>query len=327
MKVFIPAYLYSDSFADNVRTTLLSMGHEVRTLGEIDYRKYGSLYRYAIRMIFERIRRGAPSREEYKILKLCREYKPDLFLSTTACIHPEILEGLGKICRGGRIMWWGDPPANNVRWGFLDPEWDFVFLKDHSAVNKLQLIGRNAFLLHEAMNPVWHKPLAEQSNEEVVIAGNYYPFRQSLALKLMNDGINVALYGPPPPYWANQKIKNKHTGRYIVREEKSRIFGEGMACLNSFTMLEGDSLNCRAFDIAGSGGLQIIEHRSVIEECFEPNREVLVFKSYEELKDHICRARKYPREMALIRRSGSRRALAEHTYRHRLTNILNIINR
>ncbi|MBE0670934.1 MAG: glycosyltransferase [Anaerolineales bacterium] len=326
MKVFIPAHLYGDSFAENVSVTLALMGHEVKTLGYVNHNIYGSRYRFATRILFEHIRRGAPSREECKMLKTCREFKPDLFLSTTTSIHPEILEGLRKVCRGGRVIWWGDSPANNERWGFLDPEWDYIFLKDHFAVNKLRLIGRNAFLLHEAMNPCWHKPLASQRNDEVIIAGNYYSFRQFIVLKLMDDGISTKLFGPPPPRWAHKKIKEKHTGRYIIREEKSRIFGEGMACLNTFSMAEGDSLNCRAFEIAGSGGLQIIEHRNIIEKCFEPNKEILVFNSYDELNDHIFRARKYPKEMATIRRSGTIRALAEHTYKHRLTVILNTLN-
>jgi len=95
-----------------------------------------------------------------------------------------------------------------------------------------------------------------------------------------------------------------------------------MVCLNTFDLAEGDSLNCRAFEIAGAGGLQFIEHRQAVEECFEPGRELIVFKTYEELLDNINRARKWPAEMAHVREAGARRALAQHTYRHRLNVIL-----
>jgi spore maturation protein CgeB len=71
--------------------------------------------------------------------------------------------------------------------------------------------------------------------------------------------------------------------------------------------------------------LQFIEHRPAVEECFEPGKELLTFKTYEELTEHIERAKKYPKEMVAIREAGAQRAHAEHTYRHRLEVILNNI--
>lgn len=326
MKVFIPMSCYPDSFADNVRVTLESMGHETRTMGQVDHKKYWSLPRWGFRVAMERIRGNRPSRFDLRILKLAREFQPDMILSTTGEVHPEVLAELGKVCSGRRILWWGDSPANSRKWGILDPGWDLVFMKDRSAVHKLRLVGRNAHLLHEAMNPVWHKPVGGQKNDSVVVAGNYYAYRQAVLLRLMGDGVPVRLYGSPPPPWAHPKIRMNHTGRYIVCEEKSRMFREGLACLNTFNLTEGNSLNCRAFEIAGAGGLQLIEYRSAVEECFEPGKELLAFRTYEELLDQIDRARKSPGEMAAIRDAGARRALAEHTYRHRLDVILRVVN-
>jgi len=326
MRVFIPAYCYRDSFADNVRVTLRSMGHDVRTLGQIDSSRIWSFFARFRRRLNEFIPSVRPSWEEYNIIKIGKEYKPDLFLSLTQRIHPEVLFELKKGCGGRRVLWWGDPPAYSQQWGIVDPEWDFVYLKDRSTVKKLCIAGRNAFLLNEAMNPVWHKPISRQINNEIVVAGNYYAYRQAVVLRLMEDGVGMQLYGPPPPRWADPRIVEHHTGRYVVCEEKSQVFGEGMACLNTFTLGEGDSLNCRAFEIAGAGGLQIIENRPAITECFEPGRDLLVFETYEELMSHIDRARKYPEEMNLIRESGAKRALSDHTYRHRLEVIIANLN-
>ena len=107
-----------------------------------------------------------------------------------------------------------------------------------------------------------------------------------------------------------------------MKEEKSRVFGEALACLNSTHITEGNSLNCRAFEIAGAGGLQLIEYKPIIEKCFEPDKEVLVFKTYEQLLSHIERANRFPKEIAQIRLAGAKRALSEHTYEHRLKTIL-----
>jgi spore maturation protein CgeB len=261
------------------------------------------------------------------MLKRARQFRPDLVLAMTVQVHPAIMEELGQVSGKRRVLWWGDPPANSRRWGVMDPGWDFVFIKDRAAAEKLRLAGRNAHLLHEAMNPAWHRPVSGQKNEDVVVAGNYYAFRQAVLLRLMEEGVSLRLYGSPPPRWSHPGIRKHHAGRFVVREEKSRVFGMGMACLNTFSLAEGDSLNCRAFEIAGAGGLQLIEHRPAIEECFEPGKELLVFRTYEELRDHIARARRSPVEMAAIREAGARRAIAEHTYRHRLETILREVSR
>jgi len=298
------------------------MGHEVYTLGAVSHRAYWSLPRYALRVALSRLYRERPEPLERKVIKLARNFKPDLVLGLTAGLHPETMDALGKLCPGRVVLWWGDPPANSQRWGILDPAWDAIFLKDRAAVLKLRILGKNASLLHEAMNPVWHKPLASQGHERVVVAGNYYAFRQAIVLRLMGDGVKFDLFGPRPPHWAHEDIKGQYLGRYVMREEKSQAFGEALACLNTFPLAEGNSLNCRAFEIAGAGGLQLIEYRPAIEDCFEPGRELLAFSTYEELMGHIERARKYPEEVRPIREAGAKRALAEHTYTHRLQRIL-----
>ena len=103
------------------------------------------------------------------------------------------------------------------------------------------------------------------------------------------------------------------------------MFGEALGCLNTFSLAEGNSLNCRAFEIAGAGGLQLIEYRPAIEECFEPGKELLTFSTFEELMAHIEWARKDPNAMRDIRKAGARHALAAHTYKHRLEIILNAL--
>jgi spore maturation protein CgeB len=207
------------------------------------------------------------------------------------------------------------------RFGLLSKEWDFIFMKDLDAVLKFRRIGLNAHLLHEAMNPAWHKPIAKQVNEEIVVAGNFYGYRQFLVRELLQRGVRLVLYGGRLPRWIYPEIRKIHTGRYVIREEKSRVFGEAMACLNSTQIIEGNSLNCRAFEIAGAGGLHLMEYKPIISECFEPRKEVLTFDSLDELMGHIERARMFPGEMEKIREAAARRALAEHTYKHRLETI------
>ena len=146
-----------------------------------------------------------------------------------------------------------------------------------------------------------------------------------MATKLIRSGIDVAIYGSPAPGWAAKEVKKAHRNRYIVREEKSQVFGAALACLNGSPMCEGNALNCRAFEIAGAGGLQVLDFRPIVAECFEPGSEILLFHSFEELLEILRRATRAPEEMRAVREAGARRALAEHTYRHRLRSILGLV--
>jgi spore maturation protein CgeB len=325
MKILLASPSYEDSFAENVGATLMEMGHEVYSPLQEVHADYYSLTRRAFRALAERLVGDRPSGEETRVLEAAKSLKPDLVLSLTRGLHPEVLEAIGRACGARRVLWWGDPPANNVRFGMLASGWDLVLVKDARAVSKLRLIGRNAHLLHEAMNPRWHRPLAEQMNDRIAVVGNSYAFRQAACLRLLECGFALGIYGPQPPSWSYTAYRQVHTQEYVVKEGKSRVFGEALGCLNTFSMVEGDSLNCRAFEIAGAGGLQLIEARPAILECFEPDKEVLTFSSFDELTAHIVRARKDPAGMKAIRAAGARRAISEHTYRHRLERMFSLL--
>jgi len=322
MRVLLLGPRFQDGFADNVACALEDMGHEVVGADEIEHAKYWSLPRRALRVAEERLFGDSPQPQDRAVLRMAKERRPDVLLALTWDVHPEILDALGRFFPGRRVLWWGDAPANSRRFGLVNPFWDRVYVKDPDAVKKLRLAGKESALLHEAMNPRWHRPLARQKSDAIVVAGNYYAFRQAVLSRLYRDGARLELYGSEPPPWSAKEIRKGFSGKYIVREEKSRVFGEGMACLNTFALAEGNSLNCRAFEIAGAGGLQLIERRPILEACFSPGEEVLAFETYEELLDQVERARRFPAEMLSIRERGARRALAEHTYRHRLERIL-----
>ena len=322
MKIFVSGTFKEDSFAENVAVTLKAMGHEVCFPSVI---KSSSLLGLPLLGELEkRINHTGPLRFEKKLINQIKEFKPDLFFSVTQNYSPEFLAVVAKLTPK-LVMWWGDAIALNYRMTLLSRSWTAIFLKDKSAVRKLNIIGVPAYFLNEAMNPLWHRPLASQQNSAVVIAGNYYNYRLALIELLRDRGVSLELYGSKPPRWASSEICKIHSGEYITKENKSRIFGAGLACLNSFSFFEGNSLNCRAFEIAGAGGLQLIEYKETIQDCFEPGRELITFSSQEELFSAIDRAKKDPGEMKKIREAGQRRAHSEHTYEQRLKTIFNIL--
>jgi spore maturation protein CgeB len=320
VKVLIPNFAEPDSFVDNVASTLRTMGHEVVTSPRLFGRGSDRLQR----LVRELKHHAFPqqwSEAETWAVRAARETRPELVLCLTQSLRQEALAELRRAGAARLVSWWGDPPANMQGMGLLQDGWDLIFLKDAAAVRKFQAVGLEAHHLNEAMNPTWHRRNFGKISDEVVVAGSYYGYRQFLVARLLEAGVPMALYGRRPPRWSAEPIKRAHWGRYVTREEKSLVFGSGLACLNSTSLAEGASLNCRAFEIAGACGLQLIEDSPSVASCFEPGLEVLTYGSVDDIHEHLGRARKDRGWAMELREAGHRRANAEHTYAHRLADI------
>jgi spore maturation protein CgeB len=324
LKILIPYPTEPDNFQDNVAFTLRMMGHQVVAAPK----RIGRSRHGATRLLQDVKQKAFPRQwnaAERWVIAVARQAVPDIVLCLTQSLRDEVLDVLRKLGVRHLIAWWGDTPANMQEMGLLSPNWDRIFLKDVAAVAKFEAVRLQAELLHEAMNPAWHKRCFESIGHDIAVAGSLYGYRQYLVKQLASAGVPLAVYGASPPRWADPIVKSLHSGKYIVREEKSQIFGSALACLNPAALSEGDSLNCRAFEIAGACGLQLIEDKRAVSSCFEPNEEVLVYRSIEEIESHIAKAKRDIRWAMRIREAGYRRAHSDHTYARRLRHILHRI--
>ncbi|NKB28877.1 MAG: glycosyltransferase [Rhodobacteraceae bacterium] len=320
LHILIPNFPSPDGFVDNVAHCLQQMGHRVTCAP----RPFGR----SRRPILDGAGRAAQSafpqfwtRAERWAVAAARALRPDVLLCMTQALRDDALAEVGRLGIR-RIAWWGDPPANMRTMGLLSDEWDAIHLKDRAAVGRFRALGLPAQLTHEAMNPDWHCPQGAQSVPDVAVVGNFYGYRQALAARLAAKGVPQALYGPPLPRWGDRSLRDLHRGTYLVKQQKSQVFEGALACLNSTSLAEGDSLNCRAFEICGAGGLQLIEDRAIVADCFAPDHEVLTYRSIDDILGHLDHARSNPGWARNIRAAGLARASAEHTYQHRLTRIL-----
>lgn len=324
VRILVPNFPAPDSFTDNVVHTLRAMGHDVRCMDRLSARDRGRVRRIAVDTFTGFFPQTWSAQERWAVSST-RNWTPDLVLALTIALREEVLSELRSA--GTRICaaWWGDTPANMRGMGLLADGWDKLYIKDAAAVSKFRAVGLSADVLHEAANPDWHKPTlvtGHRDSDALVVAGNYYGYRQFLVRRLAEAGVPLALYGNRPPRWSNATVKAQFRGSYIVKQEKSEVFHSALACLNCTHLSEGQSLNCRAFETCGAGGLQLIEHKDALADCYEPGREVLTYASVEEIVGHLDRARAEPGWAMAIREAGYRRTVAEHTYRHRLTRIL-----
>lgn len=325
MRFLIPNFRTADSFVDNVASTIEQMGFEVDTMPRIKQAFHESKLWQLYRIIQEK-RQGTKFWEQEKWLELQLKKKTyDVMLCLTQSIDERLLF-LAQEKGIKTVAWWGDTPGNMLGRGLLCEGWNQIYIKDKHAAEKMKGLGLPASLLHEAMNPLWHKPLYNQIEDYMVIAGSFYDYRNYMTNALLEKNIPLKLFGRGVSKWNYESIKKKHSYKMIVKEEKSKYFGQGMACINSTAMSEFNSLNCRAFEIAGCKGLQFMEYRPAIEDCFEIDKEIKVFHSLEELVDLYHWAKECPKEALDVREAGYQRALKDHTYQKRMERIIADIN-
>lgn len=81
-------------------------------------------------------------------------------------------------------------------------------------------------------------------------------------------------------------------------------------------------VHLREFEAPMCGALYLTGHCEELETFFEPDREVLVYRSSEELADKVTFYLGHPEACEQIRLAGRRRALADHTYHKRYRSLL-----
>jgi spore maturation protein CgeB len=96
----------------------------------------------------------------------------------------------------------------------------------------------------------------------------------------------------------------------IVRQPQASLYG---------------SSTLRPFELAMMGACMVSNPYLGIEEWFEPGRELIVVSSAEEAADRYRFLLSHEAERRALGEAARRRALAEHTYRHRAARLIEII--
>ena len=66
-----------------------------------------------------------------------------------------------------------------------------------------------------------------------------------------------------------RRARAAHTGRYLAREEKARVFRSAAGVLNTMHLAEVNGVNARLFEAAGCGAAVLTEFRSTVPELFD----------------------------------------------------------
>jgi spore maturation protein CgeB len=267
------------------------------------------------------------------ILQEAAAWRPHLVLALAqAPIGVRVLEHLRAV--GIRSAFWF---VENFRvlpyWKQLAAAYDVFFtIQREPFLGMLRAAGaRHAVYLPTACDRSRHVPVQLTSDErarfecDVSFAGAPYLNRRRLLLALTDFA--PRLWGEG---WDKTELARHAAdgGRRFSLPEMVRVFSATRVNLNIHSAAHVDTLdpdpdyvNPRTFELAACGAFQLVDERGPLGELFTPD-EVISFRSVAELREKVSYYLAHDDERVAIAQRARRRALAEHTFEHRVATIL-----
>lgn len=125
--------------------------------------------------------------------------------------------------------------------------------------------------------------------------------------------------------WSDlQRVGFHHVqNRKIGRRSLIRLYQRHQAVLNVRNEANVEhGLNQRSFEPLACGAVVVNDDLADLPLCFEPGREILVYRDADQLNALVNKLRREPQFAAQVATAGRQRVLAEHTYQQRVTSIL-----
>lgn len=122
-------------------------------------------------------------------------------------------------------------------------------------------------------------------------------------------------------------IRRRHHGE-VWGMDMYRALARSKVTLNRhINVAENNANNMRLYEATGVGSLLITDRKDNLGEIFEVGKEVVAYSSQEEAAELIRYYLAHPDEAQAIARAGQARTLREHTYRHRMEELVPILQR
>lgn len=232
-------------------------------------------------------------------------------------------------------MWFVEDYQRFLTWKMLAPYFDYMFLIQRGeALTQVQAAGAGAVrYLPVGCDPEIHRPLALSAEDTArfgsalsFVGAGYNNRRHVFAHYARRD---FKIWGTEWPMCPPFDKMVQERGRRVEPDEYVKVFNSSQININLHSSTErdgvepfGDFVNPRTFELAACGAFQLVDDREYLPECFEPGREVATFRDVHELEQRIDYYLAHPAERLAIASAGRQRALAEHTYVHRLRAML-----
>jgi spore maturation protein CgeB len=263
------------------------------------------------------------------------EDPPDLVLSLAQA--PLILPMLEHLRRKKFLtaMWFVENYRHLTYWQQLAAGYDFWFvIQQAPCMTALKQAGaKEVRYLPMAADPSVHRPLEltqaeqEEYGSDVSFVGAGYANRRAIFPQLLNHKWKFKLWGNEWEGATELSSVLQRNGARIDTDTCQKVFNGSSVNLNLHSWAgagldpNGDFVNPRTFELAACGAFQLSDRRSLMPDLLAEN-EIATVSSSGELPGAIARWLREPEQRLAMAANARRRVLAEHTYAHRMRDLL-----
>jgi spore maturation protein CgeB len=315
-------------FTTGVRCALVAEGHQVAFIDERGLRRWPFLWRLVRRI--RPLRRISNQLLGWHIIRRARQFCPSMACIikgtrvTTSTLRA--LKAMGVTL----VNWFPESSRNELYRVWLDRHvgwYDYFFIFDSEFLERQKDfpntrlaympfgVDPDAFSI-DGVSADDHK----KYDADVCFIGAWYPEREQILARL--EDFDLKVFGWKG--WEKTSVAHRYGGPLNAHES-------AIACrcanivLNMNIQPPVHGVNAKTFEICASGGFQLTDFRSDLPDLFIADRELVVFRSPEEL---VAIIRKYlddPQARERIARAGHARVMRDHTLRKRVRTMITAI--
>ena len=267
------------------------------------------------------------------LLTRIEQFHPDILLVMSGkTISRDLLKHIRSIWPGLRTVnvFWDNPFFYDTAFNAL-PEYDYFFVKDTYVIGEMRKLGAtNVHYLPQACHPPEHCPLddlttaeREKYGSDLSFVGSMYPYRVRILDVFADMDFKIWGSGSHGIISPDSVAFTKHQNEPVFGRAKVVVFNASKINLNTQNY-QNDifGASSKVYQIAASGGFQLIDYKRDLDRLFDVGRELILFRTRNELRELAEYYLVHPKEREEIAERSRRRALAEHTYAHRWQTIL-----
>lgn len=217
-----------------------------------------------------------------------------------------------NFCWDDKLIFSGTVKGQDVGPGRLAHAIDLNLTNAPESCVKYQANGGLAMFWPEAAHPALHRPYESEFDIDISFVGRKYGWRAEFIEQLKKDGVNVVTFGSG---WDNGALSDTEMIRLYSRSRINLGFS-GVGYSKKLLCLKG-----RDFEIPMSGGLYLTQDNPELNLVYDVGNEIVTYKNYAHCLRQIRWLLDNPKKAQEIRQAGFRRALKEHTWDTRFTQI------
>jgi spore maturation protein CgeB len=260
-------------------------------------------------------------------LRRALDARPELVLVLDdGALSPAMIAPLKREAAAPWLSWFPGDIRSIAAMRDAAPAYDRCFVAGSDLVARIGGPGMPpACYLAHGCDPSVHRPMRarDQFRANVVFAGTATPRRATLLAELVEFGL--AIWGTG---WRRTPLRDYCRGELLPERDYVRAYAGASVAVNLHHVAEDEpddtGVNQRTFELAAIGVPQVVDWRRDLERCFEVGRDLHAFRTGTELKAIVKELLHDPPAAEAVGAAGRRRALTEHTYMHRVRELLRL---